>query len=251
MLIDPRLSSLGDFHRAVWCDAATRRELLGELSGELQSNREAAAGRLLRQIDDAVVAGLKALGLPRGPVRTVQFRALIDRGWKSEDCDLLLSREWLFEALLEHHPDSVFRTWVHESIHARAPFRSDWRLEYQYTPGYEEGVAEGLAQIATKQCAQMTPRAGVGEPFYVAYECLASALGQETESLLRHLWQFQCGEVRGSTLGLIFDTMSETNITEDQTRRIIDVADDLFSRARLLEAPNRLAMFQLWKRALE
>jgi hypothetical protein len=159
-------------------------------SGDL----EAAVAHL----DTAICDGLRALELPRGPVRALRIESmrLGLSGQKLPDCTLILVGERMRSLVRQRgEPDAAIRTWIHESLHARQPYAPEAGAEYRSFRGYEEGLTEGLTQ-----CVQAAAVISVSETpfaFYVAaYRALADALHLEVEHLWRALWAFPVGEVR-------------------------------------------------------
>ncbi|MFN3652216.1 MAG: hypothetical protein ACK47B_21775 [Armatimonadota bacterium] len=232
-LLDPRLQGLSEEGRRFWGDSRERRKLLRALrdaydTGTLEERKAAVAA-----IDTHVAAGVRALGLERGTVRSVDVEPLQRaKGVKRASCDLRIDPNYLRRSL-ERRPDGVIRTWVHESMHARAPFQPSLSFEYTAYKGYEEGVVEGLARIITREKAGMLPSYGAYGHYVRSYELLAEQIGTGLETLLRELWKARPGEVRMQLLGAVDRLRQEKGaqpLTPEQRQNIQAVADELFAR---------------------
>ena len=134
--------------RTIWTDAIVRHRVLRGLA--LSSASGLHSGSALR-IDDAVRAGMRAFGLQRGRTRGARVASLGYgvRGRKRPDCIIEINETYIAEMLGSRGtPDGIFKTWVHESLHARLPFvdPENLRGEYPIYQGYEEGLVEGLAR---------------------------------------------------------------------------------------------------------
>ena len=136
----------------LWSDAAARRRAIDAIVGTFDAG-EAGLADAVQWVDDTVVAGLQALGLPRGDIRgLVRINATLrPYGEKKPDCELILSG-WHIRRLVAdtRGPDTTFRTWVHESLHARQPYSERYREEYGPFRG-EEGMVEGLARMLVRE----------------------------------------------------------------------------------------------------
>jgi hypothetical protein len=189
---------------------------------------------------------LQILGLPRGAVRRVRVEDAHSRwfGHKDPDCSLLLAGDGMRHMRrVRRRPDSTFRTWVHESLHARQPFSAHAIAEYRAFRGFEEGMVEGLTRHVTRD------RAGMSLPdmsydYYVqAYQTLAPELGIAVEQLWRELWQHPTGAVRsafGGTVETVYRSTTGQAVTASQRARLRGVADQLFSAARSNDRPDPL-----------
>ena len=245
--MDPRLRSLKGDILDIWGDAATREgalrdiyDVYGALRHPKNSPREQAHLRQLLaatadRVDKAVAAGLNALGYPRGPVGRVDVTEIPGpaSGRKTPQCDVQISGPRLGDFLDTFHaPDKGLRTWVHESLHARAPFTRDYSRGYNPRRGYEEGLASGLAQIVTRDCAAMQ----VGSPAFPHYlrscEILAEEIGVTTEALLRNLWAHPLGAVRdrfGGVVAGVYQAHTGRPLAPGQIAALVRAADRLFS----------------------
>jgi hypothetical protein len=139
----------------LWTDVEERRSALEAILAAWEEGAADLPARVAR-VDRAVVAALEVLGLPRGPVRAVLVEAS-SRGWagrKLPDCAIVLDALVLHSNLrLVNRPDSVIRTWLHESVHARQPYGPEAIRANRGFRGYEEGLAEGLARLVVNDIA--------------------------------------------------------------------------------------------------
>jgi hypothetical protein len=134
----PELGSLSGDALQIWTDAEVRRAALEAIVDAWERDRPELR-RCVRRVDDAIVDGLRALGLPRGEVRSVEFVALGMRstGRKAPDCRLVLNGDAIRAVIRQQkHPDGAFCTWVHESLHARQPYHGGAAAEYAQHRGY-------------------------------------------------------------------------------------------------------------------
>jgi hypothetical protein len=214
-----------------------------------------ALDRAVRRVDAAVVDGLRALGLPRGPVRRVSLDAGFDvvapSGRKQADCTLVINGN-LLEALLAdpRGPDTTFRTWIHESIHARQPFAAGHESEYRRHRGYEEGLAEGLARLVVRVKAGMDPRESSYQYYITAYRGLTRAFDIDLEQLWRRLWARPLGQVRASFVHGVDDLRAERTgdgFAAVQRERLLAIADRLFDSDRANHLGDEDAMMRLWR----
>src|SRR5438128_2254734 len=64
-------------------------------------------------------------------------------GRKLPDCRMVFNGEAMRQVVrIQREPDDFFRTWVHESLHARQPFAPGAAEQYLRYAGYEEGMVE-------------------------------------------------------------------------------------------------------------
>lgn len=240
--------------------------LLGGDAGERQRALEAVleawqAGSpdlpdSIARVDQAIVAGLSALGLPRGLLRELRIEVSLS-GWfarKDPSCDLLLAGDRLQATVRQSgRPDTMFRTWVHESLHARQPYSPQARIEYRSWSGYEEGLAEGLARLVTIEKAGMTPLTLSYDYYIAAYRALGTVLNVEPEQFWRGLWRFPPGEVRagfGEVIDSLWRQRGESSLSVAQHARLVGVADQLFSSSRVRFTPDENVLVALWRAAL-
>ena len=250
MVADELLQLHGDA-LAIWTDATVRHRVLRRLA--LPVTAGAHGGSVLR-VDDAVRAGMRAF-VPRGRTRdtTVAPLGYAVRGRKTPDCFIQIGAAHVAE-MLGHRgtPDGIFKTWIHESLHARRPFADPEivNAEYPAYQGYEEGLVEGLARWMTRDKAGMVYVAAYGA-YIRAYESLAAVLGVETNALWHHLWRYPFGEVRSvfsGEIGHIWYTRTGRQIVEERLQRI---ADRLFSLQERTPAHSDADLTALWREALD
>ena len=236
----------------MWGEAAERRRAFEAILTGWETGRpelRAAVGR----VDEAIVAGLRALGLPRGVVREVRIESA-GWGWvgrKHPDCSLVLDGEAIQDLIrLYDQPDTVFRTWVHESLHARQRHAVSPDTESRSVRGYEEGLVEGLARRITRDKAGMNPLEPSYDYYVQAYRCLARLLGDDVEQLWRELWRFPTGQVRLEFVGVVLGRLRRISgyaMTAIQRSRLQVVADRFFSTSRLWDQPDEGTMIQVWR----
>jgi hypothetical protein len=209
--------------------------------------------RALRRVDQAVTAALDLLKLPRGPGAIVQI-GHYGRGWIGRvalDGGIRLDaeqvRHFVFE---ERQPDRIFHTWVHESLHARAPAAATRGAEAERWKGYEEGLVEGLARLVTASAAGVK-LTGTSYEFYVAsYRALASAVGVDVENLWRELWSAKPGEVRAhfsAMVDLVRQRHGAAALDGDQRRRLGLVGDRVMATERANDDPSEIVLARLWE----
>jgi len=237
---------------AIWTDSSVRHRVLRGLA--LPTISGAHGGSALR-IDDAVRAGMRAFGLRRGRKSSAIVMPLGSgvRGRKTPDCFIQINASYVAEMLGERGaPDGIFKTWVHESLHARKPF-ADLDIvngEYPMYQGYEEGLVEGLARWMTRDKAGMA-FVSTYASYVRAYEVLADVLGIETVALWRRLWRYPFGQVRSAfpeEIGPIWYTHTKRQIMPG---RLQGVADRLFSQQERMPPYSDADMIILWKEALD
>lgn len=237
---------------AIWTDSSMRHRVLRGLA--LPTISGAYGGSALR-IDDAVRAGMRAFGLRRGRKISAIVMPLGSgvRGRKTPDCFIQINASYVAEMLgARGAPDGIFKTWVHESLHARKPFADPdiVNIEYPMYQGYEEGLVEGLARWITRDKAGMVYLSAYAS-YVRVYEVLAEALGIETVALWRRLWRYPFGQVRSAfpeEIGRIWYTRTGRQAVED---RLQGVADRLFSLQERMPAYSDADMMALWREALD
>jgi hypothetical protein len=250
--LPPELRRLTGDALALWADAGERRRALEAIVAAWEAGSPNLAAVVAR-VDAAVVEGLRALGLPRGPVREVRVD-LFGRGWlgrKTPECDLFVdaARMRAFVRNLDE-PDTVFRSWVHESLHGRQPYdlRADsadaqWR-------GYEEGLVEGLADLVTRVKAGMRPGASAYTVFVATYRALAAVANIDVELLWRTLWVFPVGQVRASFVDVVDDlrrARSGRVLTAQHRTRLLALADHLFRSRQAGSGADERVLATLWR----
>jgi hypothetical protein len=195
------------------------------------------------RVDDAVVAGLTALRFPRGPVRAVRVER-VGRAWlgrKVSDCAILFDDLVLARLTGRDRADRLFKTWLHESLHARALPVLGVAAERRDFRGYEEGLAEGIARLITHEKAAI-PHFEAAYTYYVeAYRTLAVVLGLDLETLWRQLWTYAPGAVRDGLTTLVDQYVGTASRTPAMA-----LADAFFDTGRLADEPDPDVMLRAW-----
>lgn len=182
----------------------------------------------------------------------VSVEAGIDAyGRKDSDCTLVLSADFMEELLHEGRgPDTTFRTWVHESIHARRAFQPQYRSEYVLWRGYEEGLAEGLARLVLRDKAGLDPAESSNDYYVAAYRSLARVAVTNLEELWQSLWsETALGEVRARFGNVVAELCGTPGLTLPDAIRLGGIADQLFQSSRAGAVPNPSVMMTLWRTA--
>ncbi len=204
-------------------------------------------------VDATIAAGLRALGFERGPV-TVRLAAQsgAEHGAKTHTCDLIVAVRYLISMLRPGgKADSVFRTWVHESVHARAPFpASFYEDEWRQWKGYEEGLAEGLARLITRDKARMDPLSFAYDGYVRAYRSLARSLGVSVELLWTLLYAHRNGRVRAALPEVVRRIRFEQGTAEPDPRRLLSTADRVFHSAEAESSVRSSEIDEGWRWAL-
>jgi hypothetical protein len=241
--------------QSIWTERAARRAALDAIVTAWERGSSDLGWRVDR-VDQAVTAGLNALGLPRGPVRTVEVQR-VGRGWagrKFADSRLLFDGDVMRQVVrVQGEADDFFRTWVHESLHARQAFSREALAEVRPHQGYEEGMVEALARLVTREKGGMRPLELSYAYYVAAYQALPAAAGIDAERWLRSLWQNRTGEVRASFVDVLDGSRWRTvgeRLTETQRRRVRAIADQVFSTARINYPPTVDELESLWRIAL-
>ena len=250
----PELRSLTGDARRIWTDASVRRKALDDIVRALDRGgtelREA-----VQRADEAVVQGLQALGFPRGPVQTVEIEQArtLWAGRKDPRCPIYFAADTLRANARLGRLDTSFRTWVHESLHARQPYADDHRQEYARWPGYEEGLVEGLARYLLQERAGITDIGGSVEYFVVAYRTLAETIGVEPHALWGTLWHVPAGRVRAALPTVVRELAPQPGRREPVPRQLAHVqaiADTVFGPGRQHYIPDPAELSRLWRVAL-
>jgi hypothetical protein len=241
------LQCLEEAERLFWGSAAERAALF-------RLSAEGGTAAILR-VDAAVVAGLAALGLPRGPVRGVAVESApgMLAGWKDPACTVHLSAEALSAYLQDGLPDAIARIWVHESLHARQPYAPTYHSEYAAAAGYEEGMVEGLARSVLRDHAGMSALAGTFEYYVTVYLALGDVLDVAVERLWRSLWQAPAGQVRARFPRVLADLTGWPDgrpVDSVTLGRLQAVADRLFDTRRGRWWPDPMELARTWRLAI-
>lgn len=249
------LRGLSESSRRIWADPAERSRIIGEiLDAEAAGDPDRLRARMA-QIDAAIIEALALLGLPRGPIGQL-IPAWVHHfaGRKSAECDLQISLPVMRSiASLDRGPDSLLRTWVHESLHGRQPYSDHHLAEYRTWSGYEEGMAEGLARIVVRGHAGLDPLQPTYNYHVAVYGTLAEATEIDYELLLRTLWSQPAGRVRGALIDAIDinrRARSLPPLTFDQRHRLAELADIQFDSSNSTRNPSRQVILTLWRARL-
>ncbi|MBI2942459.1 MAG: hypothetical protein HYY04_18680 [Chloroflexi bacterium] len=175
-------------------------------------------------------------------------------GAKAPDCTLRIAGDEIRKRVQgKENLDTIWRTWVHESLHARQPYGPSFSGEYTFYRGYEEGFVEGLARWITRQKAGMNPAPAIMYNYYVeAYRALAVTLAGEAEMVWREFWRYPPGEIRARFLDAVsnlYHRVTGDQLTGTQRQAISSVADDVFSTFSLTRLPSRPGLVKQWRSA--
>ncbi len=245
--------------RRLWLDSRYRHVVLGDIVAAVTyPGREDRLEEAITIVDRAIEVGLAHLGIPRGainpPIR-VEPRAVGRNAVKYEDCRLVLSSSYL--RMLPRYYSSLepaFRTWLHESIHARQPYDGSWRSEFEPWEGYEEGLADGMADVLCNWAGAIIPETTDYVTYVQGYRTLAAALQMSIWALLRRLWYFPTGQVRAGLLTVVderYHELTGRSLTAETAVWFGRVADALFATGRTeLDGSDREVEAQ-WREVLE
>jgi hypothetical protein len=206
------------------------------------------------EMDKAVAAGMEAVGLKYGKVNSVDL-ALLGKynGQKRSTCDLLIGWEYLRRALVDFKtPGMIWKTWVHERIHARLPFAPDTGAEFASFNGYEDGFAEMLARFVTVEQARLTIRTGSYDYYVQAYEMLVRAGGIDPQLLWAKLYQCQPGSIRKEFPRILGELRGRDYSGSE--KEILQLADQLFAKpneGRSATFVTATRNYLRWKRVLK
>ena len=239
----------------LWGDAVEWRQAVAAVLAAWDGGSAAALLPAVRRVDAAVLAGLEALGLPRGPGWSAQVGSY-GRAWighVADDGTIRFDVDWLRYYVAADRVDRVFRAWLHESLHARGPalpVPATRHAEYPQWPGYEEGLADGLARVATAAKAGMPEEESAYDYFVEAYRALGQAGGGDVERLWRALWHHPQGEVRANFVAAVEQTRQErtsSRLEPRQRSRLMAVADRVFAAGHQRDRPDPAVLVRLWE----
>jgi hypothetical protein len=187
--------------------------------------------------------------LPRGLVPAVLLEAGRPRwaGLTDADSTIHLNVASLRANLAQGAPDAVFRTWVHESLHARQPVAIGGEAAVQ---GYEEGMVEGLTRRVLERYAGLARIGGSFEYYVAGYETLADVFGVDAEQLWRRLWAAPRGDVRARLPAAVQElrhTAGGGTLSVEQLNRLEGVAEAVFQTTRGHDRPGRSRLRELWR----
>jgi hypothetical protein len=234
----------------IWADAAERQHTLQAVLDALDGQGDLL--RAVQRVDGAIERGLAAVGLPRGLVPAVLLEAGRPRwaGLTDADSTIHLNVASLRANLAQGAPDAVFRTWVHESLHARQPVAIGGEAAVQ---GYEEGMVEGLTRRVLERYAGLARIGGSFEYYVAGYETLADVFGVDAEQLWRRLWAAPRGDVRARLPAAVQElrhTAGGGTLSVEQLNRLEGVAEAVFQTTRGHDRPGRSRLRELWRVAL-
>jgi hypothetical protein len=239
----------------IWTDAEERRRALVAIAQALDRTDAASLQVAIRHVDDAVVAGLRALGFPRGPIQRVAIERsrMTWAGRKDPACTLWLSADALRRNLRLDRPDAVFRTWVHESLHARQPFAAGYTPEYRRSPGYEEGLVEGLSCGLLQVAGGFAAIGGSFDYYVAAWRILGELLLTPAYAVWERLWREPPGRVRAQFASVVDDLLQlqgKPAVAINGMARLQGIADTLFSPTRASAVPDSAMIERTWKLVL-
>lgn len=252
------LSRLPDSVRMIWTDRRSRAAAIGDIVAAIAfDHRRDDLSRAVDDFDRAVEFGLAGLGLPRGPIQrpiVMEPLPLGRSGVKLPDCRIVLSTTYFRTLeLLYGTLEPAFRTWVHESIHARAPYEADFLDEFENWPGYEEGLADGLAGLVCQGAGMDTVETAYG-PYVRAYSALARVLDWDAWALLGQLWELPFGRVRNGLLQVAQNrwiAISDAELSMTRQENLRAAADLLFAPSQLTRNASDSALVDQWRAALQ
>ena len=253
------LHALPEESRRFWLDPRCRHVILGDVVAAVtDAERADRLAEAVSVVDRAVEVGLAHLGVPRAainyPIR-VEPRAVGRNAVKLEECSLVLSSSYL--RMLPRYYSSLepaFRTWLHESIHARQPYAGDWRVEFEAWEGYEEGLADGMANVLCGWAGATIPEATDYVAYVQAYQTLTAVLQISMWTLLRRLWEFPTGRVREGLPSVVeawYRELTGRGLSSDAAGRLQSTADTLFATGRTALDRSDREVEALWRGALE
>ncbi len=230
-----------------WNDARYRADAYETIS-RADDNAQTSA---IAYVDAEITTMLKLCGCPRGRIEGITivegFTSWLAR--KSPECTLSLARYWMNhwnEQL--HQPDGITGAWIHESIHALAPYAD--LQEYPRWMGYEEGLAEGLTEIimASTETAHVNRTFGY---YVLVYRELARMIDVDVEARLRSLWRYPVDSVRSGFVDVFDEHLVKSGrdrLPTQVRQRWQLVADMLFSSSRHNSQPDGQAIRELLER---
>jgi hypothetical protein len=247
-------SMLSTATRRLVHDARFRARLTSILLQSEPSSSEAEDA--LNAIDAAVVEILDPAGRPRGPINGPVI-ARVGRTWfgrKAPDCTLSIDIEAFSLLPDDARPDSLIRTWIHESLHARQPFSRGYQREWREALGYEEGLVEGITRLIAVEWLGLRPVVASYDYYVVSYQTLATVLSVDPERLWRLLWAFPVGEVSlglVSTVERILLERREPHLSPAQHARLALFGIRHFDSRRVHDRPNEQLLVSAWRSVIE
>jgi hypothetical protein len=253
--LSPELRRLTGDSLGLWGNADERRRALAAVLAAWDGDRAASLPAAVRRVDDAVLAGLEALNLPRGLGWSAQVGSY-GRAWighVADDGTIRFDVDWLRYYIAADRVDRLFRAWLHESLHARGPalpVPATRHAEYPEWPGYEEGLADGLARVATAAKAGLPEEESAYDYLVEAYRALGRVGGIDVERLWRALWHHPQGEVRAHFVAAVEQMRQErasSRLEPRQRSRLIAVADRVFAAGHQRDRPDPAVLVRLWE----
>jgi hypothetical protein len=239
----------------IWRDAEERRHTIDAIVEALDGTDASLLQDAIWRMDDAIVAGLMALWFPRGRVRAVEIErsAVMWAGRKDPACTLFLSATALRRNLRLAQPNAVFRTWIHESLHARQPYAAGYAEEYRRTPGYEEGLVEGLSRELLLAVGGFVDVGGSFDYYVTAWQTLARLMSVPVYAVWQRLWTEPPGRVRANFAAAVNDLQQRQGkpvVSGVGLARLAAIADTLFSPARARAVPDTMMIERTWRLVL-
>ena len=250
------VSSLSAASRRIVTDRAARAALASVVvAGHPYEPAQVAAA--VADFDAAALDVLDAAGLPRGPHVKGPFVTATGHGWagrKAPDCSLFIDPETFRDLPDEDRPDSLFKTWVHESLHGRQPYSPGFAAEWRAYRGFEEGMVEGLARQLVVDGLGMRPVLASYSSYVDAYRALSDALGAPSGELWTALWELPAGELSEGfvpTVGTVLDRVGATSLSSRQQIGLFARARTVFASANAVRPPDGTMLVNLWREALQ
>lgn len=252
--LSKKLQGLSGDALLLWGDQRARTQAFQDVLAAWRGKSQQALDAAIQRVDDAVDAGMTALGYPRGPVNSVKLEIMRGAsGAKDPNCDILINPLEIARNLkYGQHADETWRTWVHESLHARQTFAPTLSAEYRAASGYEEGMVDGLARlIVADQAGMVLPAAAtMGYTSYViGYRALASVLGVDEETLLARVWRFAAGTIRRNFPDIL-DAYRSTPLTLTERGMVRAYASRLFATANMRATVVEQEVIDAWAKLL-
>ena len=232
--------------RQIWISSEERHAALRDI---VEATSTSARQNAIFRMDRAVVEALAAVGLLRGPVQGIEFQSgfVPWNGRKHPDCTLFLSQMQLINAVRLDQLDVYISSWIHESLHARQPYRDTSQVSREW-PGYEEGLVGALTQRVLTAGGITGVRHSF--PYYeTGYEVFSLVAEVDMDLLLRLLWSHPTGYVRQAFGPTINEMRSRNGLSE--LDRLQLAGDLLFRVDRMRNLPDRNAMTKLLMRIVQ
>lgn len=238
-----------------WEDAEERAGALAALVAAWERG-DPGLPEYIARIDREIIGLLERRRLPRGPIAGIE---IIDglRPWlarKLHDCALLLSGQAMRARVGTSETDDIYRSWIHESLHARRPFVPLYAFEYRAHLGYEEGLVETLVRFVLRETIGREISNQLLDYHAAAWAALALELEVPLDYLARTAWEMDPGAVRTAYVQVIDAVLRGTPhepLTDRQRGSLKAIADQLFASERARYTPNVEHLRRLWRMALQ